>query len=79
MYILLYFEYFDLKDIDVKYLCNFFLDKMTMLKYLVLSLKGNNIKDEVGIEIGESVGKMIELGYLELDLNNYELKMTWEI
>ena len=45
-------QYFDLKDVDVKYLCNFFLDKMTMLNYIVLNLKGNNIKDEVGVEIG---------------------------
>ena len=79
MYILLYLQYFDLKDVDVKYLCNFFLDKMIKLNYLVLNLKGNNIKDGIGIEIGESVGKMIELDYLELDLNNYELKMNWEI
>ena len=68
-------QYFDLKDVDIRYLCNFFLDKMTMLNYFVLNLKlanlkGNNIKDEIGIEIGESISKMIELGYLELDLRD---------
>ena len=39
-----------------------------MLKYLMLNLKGNNIDDVAGVEIGESIGKMIELGYLELYL-----------
>ena len=63
-------QYLNLRNIDIKYLCNFFLDKMTMLKYLMLNLKGNNINDVAGVEIGESIGKMIELGYLELNLRS---------
>ena len=70
MYIVVYLQYLNLRNIDIKYLCNFFLDKMTILKYLVLNLQGNDIDDVVGVEIGESIGKMIELGYLELDLSN---------
>ena len=66
-------QYYDLKDVDIKYLCNFFLDKMTMLKYLVVNLEGNDIADYVGIEIGKSISKMIELDYLELNLANNEL------
>ena len=67
---ILFLQQFDLKDIDIKYLCNFFLEKMRILNYFVLNLNKNNIKDDTGVEVGNSISNMIELGYLDLNLGN---------
>lgn len=67
---ILFLQQFDLKDVDIKYLCNFFLEKMSILNYFVLNLNKNNIKDDIGVEVGNSISNMIELGYLDLNLGN---------
>jgi len=65
---ILFLQQFNLKDVDIKYLCNFFLDKMSKLNYFVLNLGDNSIKDEIGVFVGKSISKMSDLGYLDLNL-----------
>ncbi len=59
-----------MKDVDIEYLCNFFLDKMSKLNYFVLNLNKNNIKDGVGVYVGKRISNMMDLGYLGLNLGN---------
>ena len=42
---------------------------MNKLTYLKLNLQSNNIKDEVGIEIGKALSKLIKLVNLDLNLS----------
>ena len=67
---ILFLQQFNLKDVDIKYLCNFFLEKMIVLNYFVLNLNNNNIKDSIGVEVGKSISNMMDLGYLDLNLGN---------
>ena len=46
---------------------------MRKLNYLVLNLRNNNIKDEIGKYIGLNINNMSELGYLDLNLVDNKL------
>ena len=67
---ILFLQQFNLKDVDIKYLCNFFLEKMSVLNYFILNLGDNSIKDSIGVYIGKSISKMSDLGYLDLNLED---------
>ena len=70
---ILFLQQFNLKDVDIEYLCNFFLEKMRVLNYFVLNLNNNSIEDSIGVYVGISIGNMSDLGYLDLNLGNNSL------